>query len=48
MYVITVNGYTEWNGTDEIEAAAGDDILLVEIDESYKAIRAGKTTVTVR
>lgn len=44
----SVNGYAEWNGTDEIEAAAGNDILIVEIDESYKAIRAGKTTVTVR
>lgn len=44
----TVNGYTEWNGIDEIPAAAGSDIVVVEVDEDNKAIRAGKTTVIVR
>ncbi|SCL88013.1 hypothetical protein [Sporanaerobacter sp. PP17-6a] len=41
----TVKGYTAWNGTDEIEAVSGDDILIVEIEDGFKAIRAGTTTV---
>lgn len=44
----SVNGYAVWNGTDEIEATAANDIVIVEVDENYKAIRAGKATVTVR
>lgn len=43
-----VCGYTAWNGLDEIQASAGDSILIVEVDENYKAIRAGIATVTVR
>ena len=44
----TVSGYTEWNCTDEIETVQGNDIVIVEIDENFKAIRAGKATVAVR
>lgn len=43
-----VGGYVEWNGTDEIEAIADSDIVVVEVDENYKAIRAGKATIAVR
>lgn len=41
----TVSGYIEWNGTDEISAENGNDIVVVEVDENYKAIRAGKATI---
>lgn len=41
----TVGGYIEWNGTDEIPAANGNDIVIVEINENSKAIRAGKASV---
>lgn len=41
-------GYIKWNGVDEIQASAGSEILVVEVDENHKAIRAGKITVTVR
>lgn len=47
----TVSGYTEWdndNDNDEIEAAADNEIIVVEVDENNKAIRAGVATVTVR
>lgn len=43
-----VSGYVEWNGADEIKAIGGNDIVVVELDENFKAIRAGKTTVVVR
>lgn len=45
------NGYTAWNNesdNNEIEAAQGNDIVLVEVDENYKAIKAGKAAVIVR
>lgn len=41
-------GYIVWNGTDEILATAGDEIMIIEVDENMKAIRAGKATVIVR
>lgn len=40
-----VNGYIVWNGVDEILASNGTDIVVVEVNENNKAIRAGKTTV---
>ncbi|WP_217302220.1 hypothetical protein [Clostridium sp. 001] len=42
----TTAGYTAWNGTDEITAVSGNDILIVEVDSSFKAVNAGKATVT--
>lgn len=42
-----VNGYIKWNGIDEIFATVGNDIVVIEVDENLKAIRAGKTTVVV-
>lgn len=41
----TVSGFIEWDGATEIQATSGNDIVVVEVDEKYKAIRAGKTTV---
>lgn len=43
----TVNGYISWDGVSEIKANAGEDIVVVEVDKNFKAIRAGKVTVTV-
>lgn len=43
----SVCGYTSWNGIDEITANSGDDVLIVEVDENFKAIRAGKTVAVV-
>lgn len=43
----TVGGYIEWNGTDEIPSDNGNDIVIVEVDENSKAIRAGKVTAIV-
>jgi hypothetical protein len=37
-------GYTVWQG-DAIAATAGQEILMVEVNEEYQAERAGKATV---
>lgn len=37
---------TAWNGSDEIVAATGKEILVVEIDADSKAIKAGIAVVT--
>ena len=39
-------GYTNRNGTDEIEAETGKKILVVEVDSSNRAKGAGEATVT--
>lgn len=39
-------GYGTWNGTSEITAINGNKIIIVEVDSSYKAIKAGIATVT--
>lgn len=38
--------YTDWNGTADITATTGQKILIVEVDGSNKAKKAGITTVT--
>lgn len=43
----TVEGYTAWNGTDEITATTNNDIVVVELTATdSKVVRAGKTKVT--
>lgn len=43
----TVEGYTTWNGTDEITAKTNNDIVVVELSAGEaKVVRAGKTKVT--
>ena len=37
---------TAWNGTDDITATTGQEILIVEVDGSNLAVKAGKATVT--
>lgn len=40
------SGYTPWNGTDEITATNGQEILVVEVNTPKQAQKAGKTTIT--
>lgn len=40
------SGWTPWNGTDEITAATGQELGVVEADSGEMAVAAGKTTVT--
>lgn len=43
----TVEGYTAWNGTDEITATTNNDIVVVELTATdSKVVRAGKAKVT--
>lgn len=38
-------GYTVWDGTTDITAITNNEIEIVEIDSTFKAIKAGKTTI---
>lgn len=42
------SGYTNWNGTDEITATAGQKIVIVEVDSNNKAKKAGIATVVAK
>ena len=44
----SVKGWTAWNGTDEITAATGKEICVVECDSTYRALKAGVDTVTAK
>ena len=44
----SVKGWTAWNGTDEITAATGTEICVVECDSAYRALKAGVATVTAK
>lgn len=39
-------GFAAWNGTADVTATTGNEILVVEVDSAFKAIKAGKATVT--
>lgn len=41
-------GYTAWNGTDEITAATGTKIVIVEVNTNGHAVKAGEATVTAK
>jgi phi13 family phage major tail protein len=42
-------GWKSWNGTDDITAATGQEIVVAEVDpETYIVQKAGKTTVTAQ
>lgn len=43
----TVDGFTPWDGTTEIQAEAGETILIVEVDADGKAIKAGMAPAIV-
>lgn len=40
-----LSGWTEWNGTSEIEAEPDFKIIVAECDKNAKAIKAGATTI---
>lgn len=44
----SVKGWTAWNGTDEITAATGKEICVVECDSAYRALKAGVATVIAK
>lgn len=39
-------GYVDWDGTAEIPATTGQEILVVEVNSAYEAQKAGIATVT--
>ena len=39
-----VRGWKAWNGTDQVEAATGQHITVVECDGAYKALKSGDAT----
>lgn len=41
-------GYTTWNGVAEISATAGNEIEIIEIDSTFKAIKFGKTSIAAK
>lgn len=41
-------GYTAWDGTIEITATTGNEIEIIEVNSEFKAIKAGKVTVTAK
>ncbi len=41
----TAADFTAWDGSAEIVATSDSEIMIVEVDENYKAVRAGKATV---
>lgn len=45
---VCTSGYTNWNGTDEITATAGQKIVVVEVDSDNKAKRVGTATIVVK
>ena len=41
-----VKGWTVWDGSSDITAETGKEIVIVECDAKYKVVGAGKTEVT--
>lgn len=47
-YLGNVKTYATWDGTSEIEATTGKEIMIIECDPNYRAVKAGITTVTAK
>ena len=43
---LNVKGWTVWDGSSDITAETGKEIVIVECDSSYKVVAAGKVSVT--
>ena len=43
----TGGGYATWDGTSEVTATSGQEVMVVEVDSSNRALKAGKTTANV-
>lgn len=39
------SGWTSWDGSDDITATTGNEIAIIEVDSSNKALKGGKATV---
>lgn len=44
----TIAGFTTWDGSADIIATTGNEIVVVEVDSGLKAVKAGKATVTAK
>jgi len=40
-----VAGFTTWDGTTDITATTGNEIEIIEVDGTFRAIKAGKIVV---
>lgn len=45
QYLGNVKTYPTWDGTSEIEAETGKEIMIIECDSNYRAVKAGIATV---
>ena len=45
---VLTTGWTAWNGAAEITATTGNEIAIVEINATNKAVKGGLATVTAR
>ena len=43
-----VKTWTAWDGTSDITAATGKEVVIAECDATYKVVNAGKATVTAK
>ena len=43
-----VTDWDDWNGSADITAVTGNDIVIVEVDSNNKAVKAGKAMVTAK
>ncbi|WP_243129612.1 hypothetical protein [Clostridium sp. HBUAS56017] len=41
-------GFSAWDGTSDITATTGNEIVIIEVDSKFKAIKSGKTTVVAK
>lgn len=47
-YMQDLTSWEDWNGKDEIQAAAGKTLYLAEVDSQKKAVKAGSVKVTAK
>ena len=47
-YLGNVKTYATWDGVSEIEATTGKEIMIIECDSNYRAVKAGITKVTAK
>ena len=47
-YLLILETYATWDGISEIEAITGKEIMIIECDPNYRAVKAGITTVTAK
>lgn len=47
-YQQNCSAYTTWDGSSDIKATAGQKIVMIEVDESTKALKAGVADVVIK